>query len=314
MLVLYEAEGMSGDKASYFIRSLLSEGCIRYETVEKTPQGLRSRFLEREGPTGLIVTTTSLSLHPENETRMVSLTIADGPEQTRAIMRAIADEDRRDEVDRRPWIALQCFLAASDAQVTVPFAGDLMELIPPLAVRLRRDASLVLNLIRAHTILHQASRTRNERGRLVATLDDYRAVYDLVGSLIAEGVQASVRTTVRDTVAAVTSIAQTERSATVSRVASHLNIDRSAASRRCATAAKHGYIRNEEDNKRQPARYIPADPLPDEQPVLPCIEVLSARVMSKASESEPVCRCASEKEGIAPPPPTTAPTRRREIL
>jgi hypothetical protein len=42
MLVLYEAEGMSGDTASYLIRSLLSEGCVRYETVEKTHKGCRA--------------------------------------------------------------------------------------------------------------------------------------------------------------------------------------------------------------------------------------------------------------------------------
>ena len=34
-------------------------------------------MIEREGPTGLIVTTTALRLHPENETRMLSLTVTD---------------------------------------------------------------------------------------------------------------------------------------------------------------------------------------------------------------------------------------------
>ena len=41
MLVLYEAAGMSSDFASYLIRSLLSEGRLRYETVEKSGEGLR---------------------------------------------------------------------------------------------------------------------------------------------------------------------------------------------------------------------------------------------------------------------------------
>jgi hypothetical protein len=105
MLVLYEADGMSGDTASYLIRSLLSEGCVRYETVEKTPQGLKGRLIEREGPTGLIVTTTRDGLHPENETRLISLTLADGQEQTRAILTALANEDQRDDVDRnRGWL------------------------------------------------------------------------------------------------------------------------------------------------------------------------------------------------------------------
>src|SRR5918995_3112599 len=48
-LVIYEAEGMSGDFATYLIRSLLSEGKVRYETVEKTRDGLKARLIEREG-------------------------------------------------------------------------------------------------------------------------------------------------------------------------------------------------------------------------------------------------------------------------
>ena len=49
MLVLVEADGMHSEFASYLLRSLLSEGCLRYETVEKTPVGMQARLIER-GP------------------------------------------------------------------------------------------------------------------------------------------------------------------------------------------------------------------------------------------------------------------------
>src|SRR5215212_10440721 len=91
-LVIYEAAGMSGEFATYLIRSLLSEGCVRYETVEKTSEGIKPRLIEREGPTGLIVTTTAVKLHPENETRLLSLTVTDTQDQTRAVMAALAVE------------------------------------------------------------------------------------------------------------------------------------------------------------------------------------------------------------------------------
>ena len=58
-LVICEAAGMSADFATYLIRSLLSEGRLRYETVEKTKVGLMPKIIEREGPTGLLVTTTA---------------------------------------------------------------------------------------------------------------------------------------------------------------------------------------------------------------------------------------------------------------
>lgn len=38
-------------------------------------------------------------------------------------------------------------------------------MVPAAAVRLRRDFKAILNLIRAHALLHQASRERDDKGR-----------------------------------------------------------------------------------------------------------------------------------------------------
>jgi Primase C terminal 2 (PriCT-2) len=53
-IVVYEAAGLESEKASYFFRTLLSENCICYETVEKTDEGLKARVIRKPGPTGLI--------------------------------------------------------------------------------------------------------------------------------------------------------------------------------------------------------------------------------------------------------------------
>ena len=93
-LVLFEAAGLESDFASYLVRSLLSEGCVRYETVEKGKDGeLKARLVEREGPTGLIVSTTSVALHPENETRLLSLAATDTADQTKLVLSRLADDD-----------------------------------------------------------------------------------------------------------------------------------------------------------------------------------------------------------------------------
>jgi hypothetical protein len=89
-LVIYEAAGMNSDMLSYLIRTLLSEGRLVYELVEKTKAGIRPRKIEKEGPTGLITTTTASKLHPENETRLLSLGVIDTRMQTEAVMRALA--------------------------------------------------------------------------------------------------------------------------------------------------------------------------------------------------------------------------------
>jgi hypothetical protein len=94
VLVIYEAAGMATDGfAPYFLRTLLSEGHIRYETVETPKQGKpKGVVLEREGPTGTILTTTRVKLDPELETRLLSIPVSDSAKQTKAVMYALADE------------------------------------------------------------------------------------------------------------------------------------------------------------------------------------------------------------------------------
>jgi hypothetical protein len=78
---------------------------IRYELVEKTRDGMRPRLIEKQGPTGLIVTTTATRLHPENETRLLSLAVKDTREQTadaRLLARATPSGKPRTIVDGAP--------------------------------------------------------------------------------------------------------------------------------------------------------------------------------------------------------------------
>jgi hypothetical protein len=171
--------------------------------VEKTRFGLRPRRIEKEGPTGLITTTTAPKLHPENETRLLFLGVVDTPAQTRAVLQAIAAGSNAKSINYAPWQALQAWLAADQREVAVPFAATLADLIPPVAVRLRRDFKLLKTLIEAHALLHRETRARDDHGRIVATLADYSAVRELVAKLFAEGIEATVPATVRETVNAV---------------------------------------------------------------------------------------------------------------
>lgn len=274
MLVIYEAGGMAGDMASYLMRSLLSEGRIRYELVEKTKDGMKPRLIEREGPTGLIVTTTATRLHPENETRLLSVTVSDTPEQTRRILFA-ATRPPADPADAHRWVAFQEWLGRQQADVLIPYAEALAKAIPPVAVRLRRDFPTVLSLIRAHALLHRVSRHRDGAGCIVANLEDYRVVRDLVEDLISEGVARTVKPEVREAVETVASLAtQQGQTVTNAAVARELDLDPSATSRRLRGAADAGYVVNEESRRGKPAAYRIGEPMPDERDVLPKPEVL----------------------------------------
>jgi len=263
------------------VRSLLSEGFIRYETVEKTSEGLVPRLIERKGPTGLIVTTTLVGMHPENETRMLSATVTDTREQTAAVMCAIAGKKTSDAAELRKWIALQQWLEGNVAEVEIPFALRLAQLIPPLAVRLRRDFKALLGLIEAHALLHQLTRERDGNGHIIATLADYAAVRELIAELFANAVEAGVSVQVRAAVAAVDEVhLRTGKAATYKQVSEKLDLDISAARRRCQRAIKASYLRNDETRRGQPAKLVVADVLPADVGVLPAPELLADGAMA----------------------------------
>jgi hypothetical protein len=274
-LVIYEAAGMASDGfAPYFLRTLLSEGHIRYETVE-TPKGGKPKgvVIEREGPTGAILTTTRVKLDPELETRLVSIPVTDSAAQTRAVMLALAEQNGDASVDVQ-WPALQSVIADTAATkgsaVVIPFARDLAAAVPPAATRLRRDFGAILGLIRTHAFLHRATRSRDESGCTIATVEDYAVVRELVADLISEGVGATVSPETRETVRAVAVLAEGSNSGVrQAALAEQLQLDRGTVSRRARKALDGGYLRNLEERRGKPHRLVVGDPLPDEQVILP---------------------------------------------
>ena len=295
-IVLYEAAGMSGDIASYLMRSLLSEGRVRYLTVEKTAQGFKPRLIEREGPTGLIVTTTALKLHPENETRLLSITVTDTADQTRSVMGALAARANGEtEIEFGEWHALDAWLSAGQNRVVVPYADRLAQAIPPIAVRLRRDFRTVLSLIETHALLHQVRRDRDDSGAVLASLDDYAVVRDLANELISEGIERTIPQPIRQTVSAVEDLIPRGSDADVAvvQIADRLRLDKSSASRRVRAAIDRGYLKNLEDKKGRPLRIVLGDPMPENQPILPPPEALTGCTVADAMEgvSPPLCPC-----------------------
>ena len=286
-VILYEAAALGSDWAAYFVRSLMSEGRLIYELVEKTPKGLQVRRIEREGPTGLITTTTAVQLNHENETRFFSLHMNDSQKQTKKIMLSEAEKVSGkseqpvidDEAFFRPWRALQSWLAVAEHRVIIPFAPAIAELSPPVAVRLRRDFSAVLSLIQAHALLHQVSRQRDERGRIIATLEDYQHVRELMRDVMAEATEQSVPKNLRETVNAVEKILTAKEgddvpaekvAASVQEVADRLGLDRSAASRRIRDCLDRAFLETTEPVKKgRQMRLILGESLPENRRQLP---------------------------------------------
>ncbi len=304
-LIVYEVtalrEGVEDDMTSYFVRSLLSEGRIDYEVTVRTKDGgFTTKKIVKEGPTNLIFTTTKTRVHAENETRILSLATDDSRDQTARVLLGLADESDRD-TDMQEWHDLQRWLAGAEHRVTIPYAHQLAKSVPPVAVRLRRDFGSLLALVRAHAMLHQATRDTDDAGRIVATLGDYAVVRELVADIMAEGVGTTVSDTVRETVAAVAMLTS-PKGVSARAVADRLALDKSNAGRRLRMAADGGYLRNLEDKRGKPARWIIGDPLPESVALLPDPAQLATAdttpnqgccgvaVESGGDNGKPVCR------------------------
>jgi hypothetical protein len=125
----------------------------------------------------------------------------------------------------------------------------------------------MLTLIRAHALLHRASRDRTEAGAIIATIEDYAVVRELAADLFSEGIEATVSNTVRETVDAVAAHKKDEVS--LGELAAKLGLDKSVTSRRLRRATEFGYLVNLETRRGRSARIIIGDPMPEMVRLLP---------------------------------------------
>src|SRR5206468_7912547 len=97
------------------------------------------------------------------------------------------------------WLAL-----AGERRVHIPYARALARQIRHATeVRVRRDFRKVLDLIAACAILHQVQRERAEDGAILAALQDYAIVRDLVHEAFTSAQQDAITPQQREAAAAV---------------------------------------------------------------------------------------------------------------
>jgi biotin operon repressor len=290
------------------LRVLLTEGRIVHGTVDAEGEGKgrrKAREIVKEGPTGLIITTTEAAIDAEMETRLFTVSTDDTPDQTRRVFHQIAGSQKgADALDLSRWHDIQDWIAAhGETRVYVPFATVLADLIPAGATRLRRDFGALLNLVRAHAILHQESRERDADGYLVATLEgDYAPVRDLVEGVIADGVEAGVSSAMRETVDAVSSLfeASGREYVSVRELDSRLGVGTSAIYDRVKRTLRAGYLVNKVGKGERGYKLALGGDLPGDDSFLPSPErvfqVLSGRRTGNANPHEQ--RGSDEFSGI----------------
>lgn len=247
----------------YLLRELMSEGCLRHATTERVGNTHAGKIIEKKGPVSFLVTTTKSKMHPENETQMLSLEIDNSPEQTRDVLTKVAQIEglgqSTSQVDVKPWQDYQRWLEQGERRVVVPFASEMVKLIPPASVRLRRDVGQVFRAIKAHALLHRDHRESDSQGRIVADVEaDYRTVRELMIGILATGSGVTMSKAMVETIEAVAAatagMTETE-GASAQDVALKLSLDKSAAWRRLNSARQDGYVANLEQRRGMPGKY-----------------------------------------------------------
>jgi hypothetical protein len=262
------------------------------------------------------MTTTEAVIDAEMDTRLLSVSTDDSPEQTRAVIELTAEQEERIEcpVDFDRYHSAQRWIAKhGEKRVVIPFASALAKEFPTTSPRIRRDFITTLCLIRSHAIWHQLRRDKDEHGRVVATPDgDYAPIRFLVGNVIGEAVDVSVPPAIRETVEAVTDLISEQGTngpghVTVKAVEKHLGVGQAIYGRVSRALAK-GYLINKAAKDERGKKLVVGTPLPGDEEFLPTAEAVLLRFISdRASENENGSTMRSGDAISDPPTPPTKP-------
>jgi len=219
----------------------------------------------REGPSVLLTTYTK-RLPAQIDSRLFTI---DVPENMAQIRAALAAQGKAEVFGRgKPdeyLIAFQALIQAKAPwRVVVPFAPRLAELIAdrPAAPRILRDYQRILSLIKSATVIRHQHRQTNELGSLVAQIEDYQTVYDLVGEMCES--TAGVSPDVRESVEVVKALQDTgQQRITATMVSVELSIGKKTASRRLSVALGEGWLVNSESRRGYPWNLQTGEPVPN---------------------------------------------------
>jgi hypothetical protein len=250
--------------AASAIRNLLQDHFLHYDVTVRDPESEQYtvKKVRKPGPT-VLITTSTRRLGSQLDTRLFSLEPNDSPGHIRTALEAQANNELLGVGDPDPaLIAFQEYLQAlAPWEVTIPFVGELAAGIgkQASAPRILRDFARLNSLIKSVAVLRHSHRKLDSKGRIIAEIEDYQVVYDLVGQMY-ETTITGASIAVREVVQAVFEIGE---NCTAADLASHLTVNKSTAWRRARAAIRNGWLINTETRKGYPASLKLGDQLPE---------------------------------------------------
>jgi hypothetical protein len=254
--------------AASAIRNMLQDHYLHYKVTESDPETgkFAVREIEKLGPS-VLITTAVKRLGNQLDSRLFSLEVPDDLTQIQAALEKQADIELAGLPDPDPaLVAYQSYLQAlAPWEVVIPFVRQLARRIGqlPKASRINRDFSRLNSFIKAVAVLRHRNRQRDEQGRIIAEIEDYALVHELVGKMYETSIN-NVSDKIRNVIRAVGEL----RSAHVSpvsetKVAKHLGCAKQAITQAVKTALTQGWIVNHETKQGHPYDLEVGEPLPE---------------------------------------------------
>ncbi|MGH2454150.1 MAG: DUF3854 domain-containing protein [bacterium] len=314
VLVFSEADSLpSGEEnpAASAVRNLLQDGVLRYQVTVRDPETRRFtvQTVTKPGPT-VMITTAVRRLGLQLDTRLFTVPMADDQGQVRAALRMQSDlELASAPAPPAALVALQAYLQATVPwEAVVPFVRALAKAVAqsPIGPRVLRDLSRLLALIKAVAVLRHRWRRRDDARRVIAEIEDYAAVFDLVRDIYTATVTGAGRG-VREAVEAVGALREKgEKPITITSVGRHMSVSRPTAQNRVHQALAGGWLANL-DHRRRVYDLDLGEPLPPEAG-LPRPEDLQLQVQA----ADDVTAVLGDVEVIAQVPDEDAPAAVRQ--
>lgn len=162
--------------ATKALRELLSDGTLRKLVTDTSGGAPKTIECVQEGPISYIESTTAGEIFAEDANRCLILSTNDSQDQTKAIVKRIAQAQAGEILSDNEGIiqrhhAMQRMLQQHD--VLIPYAVALGDRFPTDRVEARRAIGLFLAMVKASALLHQFQRETDDDGRLIAEQGDY---------------------------------------------------------------------------------------------------------------------------------------------
>jgi hypothetical protein len=189
--ILVMTEYQSAKDAQFLLRLIQSEGHIEHEATTVRGRRRKTKTVKRTGTPVVITTTTSDSVHPDDETRFLSVYMTETPEQTLAIVKAQARRKQSlDQRDLEVWRTATSLLRTRQGDFEDPpgWLNYVAEHLPLKEVRVRRDWNRFLAFLRAVALCrHRPS----DRRRLNISFRDYCVAYKIFEPVLVARVRES---------------------------------------------------------------------------------------------------------------------------